>query len=69
VLTRFLGDPDAASRSIIDQVKTFISAFFGIIGLVAVLIYTAWKLAIIGVTVKKETKQPVLPCLSTLSPM
>ena len=59
VLTRFLGDPDAASRSIIDNVKTFISTAFGIVGLVAVLIYTAWKLAIIGVTVLGLAMFPV----------
>lgn len=59
VLQRFLGDPDAASRSIIENVKTFITAFFGILGLVAVLIYTAWKLAIIGVTVLGIAMLPV----------
>lgn len=59
VLTRFLGDPDTASRSIIDNVKTFISAFFGIVGLVAVLLYTSWKLAIIGVTVLGIAMLPV----------
>jgi len=59
VLTRFLGDPDAASRSIIDNVKTFISTAFGIVGLVAVLMYTAWKLAIIGVTVLGLAMLPV----------
>lgn len=59
VLARFLGDPDAASRSIIDNVKTFITAIFGILGLVAVLIYTAWKLAIIGVTVLGVAMLPV----------
>lgn len=59
VLQRFLGDPDAASRSIIDNVKTFITAFFGILGLVAVLLYTSWKLAIIGVTVLGIAMLPV----------
>lgn len=59
VLSRFLGDPDAASRSIIDNVKVFITAIFGILGLVAVLIYTAWKLAIIGVTVLGLAMLPV----------
>lgn len=59
VLARFLGDPDAASRSIIDNVKVFISAFFGIVGLVAVLLFTAWKLAIIGVTVLGLAMLPV----------
>lgn len=59
VLARFLGDPDSASRSIIENVKTFITAFFGILGLVCVLMYTAWKLAIIGVTVLGFAMLPV----------
>lgn len=59
VLQRFLNDPEGASRSIIDNVKTFITAFFGILGLVAVLLYTAWKLAIIGVTVLGIAMLPV----------
>lgn len=59
VLARFLGDPDGASRSIIDNVKVFITAIFGILGLVGVLIYTAWKLAIIGITVLGIAMLPV----------
>lgn len=59
VLARFLGDPDTASRSIIENVKTFITAIFGILGLVAVLVFTAWKLAIIGVTVLGLAMLPV----------
>ncbi len=59
VLARFLGDPDAASRNIIDNVKVFITAIFGILGLVGVLIYTAWKLSIIGVTVLGLAMLPV----------
>lgn len=59
VLARFLGDPDTASRSIIENVKVFVTAIFGIIGLVAVLMYTAWKLAIIGVTVLGLAMLPV----------
>lgn len=59
VLTRFLSDPDSASKSIIENVKTFITAFFGIIGLVAVLMFTSWKLAIIGVTILSIAMLPV----------
>lgn len=59
VLTRFLSDPDTASRSIIDSVKTFITTIFGILGLVCVLLYTAWKLALIGVTVLGLAMLPV----------
>lgn len=59
VLARFLGDPDSASRNIIENVKIFVTAFFGILGLVCVLMYTAWKLAIIGVTVLGLAMLPV----------
>ena len=51
VLTRFLTDPDTASKNIIDMLKSFIATFFGLIGLVGVLLYNSWKLAIIGVTI------------------
>ena len=59
VIARFLSDPDAASRNIIDNVKTFMTAIFGILGLVTVLLYTAWKLAIIGVTVLGIAMLPI----------
>lgn len=59
VLQRFLGDPDIASKSIIEVVKTFITAIFGILGLVVVLLYTSWKLAIIGVTILGIAMLPV----------
>lgn len=59
VLARFLGDPDSASRSIIDNVKTFISTIFGVLGLVGVLLFMSWKLAIIGVTVLGLAMLPV----------
>ena len=59
VLTRFLSDPDAASRNIIDMLKTFIATFFGLIGLVGVLLYNSWKLAIIGVTIMAIAITPV----------
>ncbi len=59
VLTRFLSDPDAASRNIIDMLKSFIATFFGLVGLVGVLLYNSWKLAIIGVTVMAIAITPV----------
>lgn len=59
VLARFLSDPEAASRSIIENVKTFVSTIFGIVGLVCVLLYTAWKLAFIGVAVLGFAMLPV----------
>ena len=59
VLTRFLSDPDTASRNIIDMLKSFIVTFFGLIGLVGVLLYNSWKLAIIGVTIMAIAITPV----------
>ena len=59
VLTRFLSDPDTASRNIIDMLKSFIATFFGLIGLVGALLYNSWKLAIIGVTIMAIAITPV----------
>lgn len=59
VLTRFLSDPDAASKDIINNLQTFISTAFGIVGLVAVLLYNSWQLAIVGVTVMALAITPV----------
>lgn len=59
VLTRFLSDPDMASKSLIDNIKTFVMAIFGILGLVVVLLFMSWKLALIGVTVLGLSMLPV----------
>lgn len=59
VLTRFLSDPDAASKNIIDSLKSFIATAFGLVGLVGVLLYNSWQLAIIGVTVMGIAITPV----------
>lgn len=60
VLTRFLSDPDTASKSIIESLKSFIATFFGLIGLVGVLLYNSWQLAIIGCTVMAIAITPVI---------
>lgn len=59
VLTRFLSDPETASRTIIDSLKSFIATFFGLIGLVGVLLYNSWQLAIIGCLVMGIAITPV----------
>lgn len=59
VLTRFLSDPDVASKSLIESIKTFVMAIFGILGLVIVLLFMSWKLALIGVTVLGLSMLPV----------
>ncbi len=60
VLTRFLTDPETASKTIIESLKAFIATIFGLVGLVGVLLYTSWKLAIIGVTVMAIAVTPVV---------
>ena len=60
VLQRFLTDPETASKSIIESLKSFIANVFGLAGLVAVLLYTSWKLAIIGVSVMAIAITPVI---------
>lgn len=60
VLTRFLTDPETASKTIIESLKSFIATVFGLVGLVGVLLYTSWKLAIIGVTVMAIAVTPVV---------
>lgn len=51
VISRFLGDPDAASRSLINSIKTLITSFTSALGLIFVLLYNSWELAIVGVIV------------------
>ncbi len=59
VLTRFLTDPETASKNIINTIKSFIMTIFGIAGLVGVLLYNSWKLAIIGVGIMAIAITPV----------
>lgn len=59
VLTRFFTDPETASKNIIETLKSFVMTGFGILGLVAVLLYNSWKLAIIGVTIMAIAITPV----------
>ena len=59
VLSRFLTDPETASKNIINVLKSLIATVFGLIGLVAVLLYNSWQLAIIGVLVMGIAITPV----------
>ncbi|MCM1338621.1 MAG: ABC transporter ATP-binding protein/permease [Muribaculaceae bacterium] len=59
VLTRFFTDPETASKNIINTIKSFIMTSFGIVGLVAVLLFNSWKLAIIGVGIMAIAITPV----------
>ena len=51
VISRYMGDPGTASAGIVDQIKTITTSLCGALGLIAVMIYSSWKLAFIGVLV------------------
>ncbi|MCM1009418.1 MAG: ABC transporter ATP-binding protein/permease [Fusobacterium sp.] len=60
ILSRFFTDPETASKDIIEIFKSFIMAIFGILGLVGVLLFNSWQLAIIGVSVMGIAMTPVI---------
>ncbi len=51
IINRYLTDPDTASRGVVEQIKTFIVSLFGAASLIAVMLYSSWKLALVGVLV------------------
>ena len=51
IISRYMNDPSTAANGIVDQVKTITTSIFGALGLIAVMLYSSWKLAIIGVIV------------------
>ncbi len=60
IISRYLSDPDIASRGIVDQIKTFIISLFGAVSLIVVMLYSSWKLALFGVIVLSIAFMPVL---------
>ncbi len=51
VISRFLSDPDIASKSLINSIKTLITSATSALGLIFVLLYNSWELAFVGVVV------------------
>lgn len=51
IISRYMNDPQTASTGIVDQIKTITTAACGALGLIAVMLYSSWELAIIGVLV------------------
>jgi len=51
VLQRFLGDPDVASRSLVESIKSILTAATSSLGLIYVLLSNSWKLALVGIVV------------------
>ena len=60
VISRYMGDPGAASAGIVDNVKTITTSLCGALGLIAVMLYSSWKLAFIGVIVLCVAFIPVI---------
>lgn len=59
IINRYLTDPDSASKGIVEQIKTFIISLFGAMSLIVVMLYSSWKLAIVGVLVLAIAFVPV----------
>ena len=51
IITRYITDPATASNGLITQLKTIVTTLCSSIGLVAVMLYSSWQLAIVGVMV------------------
>ena len=59
IITRYLTDPDTASSGIVNNLKTIVTSLFGAISLIAVMLYSSWRLAVIGVVVLCAAFLPV----------
>lgn len=59
IINRYLTDPDTASKGVVEQIKTFLISFFGAASLIAVMLYSSWKLAVVGVIVLTFAFLPV----------
>lgn len=51
VISRYMNDPATASSSLVDQLTNIITSLFGALGLIAVMLYSSWRLAVVGVLV------------------
>ena len=51
IIQRYMTDPTLASAGLVEQIKTIITSVFGALGLIAVMLYSSWRLAAIGVLV------------------
>ena len=60
IISRFVQDPDFASKGVIDKIKDVITCFFGAAGLITVMLYSAWRLAIVGVVVLGIAFLPII---------
>ncbi len=60
ILSRYLNDPQTAADGLIDNIKTITTSLFGAMGLIGVMIYSSWQLALVGVVILCVAFVPVL---------
>ena len=51
VISRYMSDPTAAASSFVNQLTNIATSVFGALGLIFVMLYSSWRLAIVGVVV------------------
>ena len=51
IISRYLNDPDTASKGLVDKCKNLVMSLVGSLGLIGVMLYSSWKLALVGVFV------------------
>lgn len=51
ILTRYLSDPETASKGLLDNIKALMGSGIGAFALIGVMLYNSWKLALVGVVV------------------
>ena len=51
ILSRYLNDPQTAADGLIEKVKTIATSLCGALGLICVMLYSSWQLALIGVII------------------
>lgn len=51
VISRYLNDPDTASKNLVDKCKNIVISFVGALGLIYVMLRSSWKLALVGIAV------------------
>ena len=51
IISRYMGDPQTASAGIVENIKIITTSLCGALGLIAVMLYSSWRLAFIGILV------------------
>ncbi len=60
IMSRYIGDPKTASNGIVESIKTITTSFCSSFGLICVMIYSAWKLALVSIVILCVAFIPVL---------